>query len=194
MLTLPSMPAPNTVAVRVPFYYQANEGSKGAEMRADRASAPMELVFVTNVFIEVIAFGTRFFWVHISESPTSQYVPRLGTCSVAVGLQLSRDDGRGSISSSLLMEYEATRQQDTSAGANSSVQSAFSTSLSQRLVRGIAKQLGTQATVYVNCAIEGERCLSLLGTDGGSGFDMTFQFGALVYRETFQLVAQQWDV
>ncbi|CAG9567155.1 conserved hypothetical protein [Leishmania major strain Friedlin] len=185
------MPAPSTAAVRVPFYYTASGVNAAAEARADRASAPEDAVFITNVFIEVVAFGTRFFWVHVSESPTNQSVPQLGACSVAVGLQLSGDGGRLSISSSQLMEFEAARQQDMPTGTNSSVQSTFSTSLGQRLVRGIAKRLGAQATVYVNCAIEGERCLPLLGTDGGSGFDMTFQFGALVYEESYRLIAQR---
>ncbi|CBZ23070.1 conserved hypothetical protein [Leishmania mexicana MHOM/GT/2001/U1103] len=185
------MPAPSTVAVRVPFYYKALEGNTEVEACADRASAPEEAVLITNVFVEVVAFGTRFFWVHISESPRNQSVPQLGACSVAVGLQLSGDGGRLSISSSQLMELEAAHQQDMPAGTNSSVQSAFSTSLSQRLVRGIEKQLGVQATVYVNCAIVGERCLPLLGTDGGGGFGMTFQFGALVYEASYRLIAQR---
>ncbi|KAG5488153.1 hypothetical protein LSCM4_08130 [Leishmania orientalis] len=187
------MPAPRTVAVRVPFYYKASEGNAGVGTPADRAGTPEQPVFVTNVFIEVVSFGIRFFWVHISESPTGQNVPRLGACSVAVGLQLEGGGDRVNISSSQLMELEAARPQDLSAGANNSVQSVFVTSLSQRLARGIAKRLGTQTTVYVNCAIEGERCLSLLGTDGGSGFDMTFQFGGLVYKESLRLISQQCE-
>ncbi|KAG5512088.1 hypothetical protein JKF63_07552 [Porcisia hertigi] len=187
------MPAPSSAAVRVPFYYTARVGNEEVQALVNASDTHDEPVFVTNVFIEVIAFGTRFFWVHISESLASQSIPRLGSCCVAVGLQLAGDGGRVSISSSQLMELEAAQRQDTASAPNSSVQSAFATSLAQRLVRGVEKRFGTQASVYVNCAIEGMRCLALLGTEGGSGFDMTFQFGALVYRESFKLLAQQWE-
>ncbi|GET85439.1 hypothetical protein, conserved [Leishmania tarentolae] len=187
------MPAPKTAAVRVPFYYKAREGSAEAEACTDHPSAPEEAVFVTNVFIEVIAFGTRFFWVHVSESPTNQSVPPLGDCSVAVGLYLNGDNTHLRVSSSQLMGFEPARQQDMSVGESSSVQAVFSMSLGQRLVRGIAKRLGAQAAVYVSCAAEGERALPLLGTDGGSGFDMTFQFGALVYQEAYRLIARLWE-
>ncbi|KAG5487908.1 hypothetical protein LSCM1_08223 [Leishmania martiniquensis] len=185
------MPAPRTTAVRVPFYFKATESNAGVDPPADGSSEPETPVFVTNAFIELVTFDDRFFWLHISESPTRQSVPRLGACSVAVGLQLKGDGDRVCISSSQLMEFDTAHQQDISVAVNSNAQSVLATSLSQRLVRGIAKQLGIKTTVYVNCAIDGERCLELLGTDGGSGFDMTFQFGALLYRESLQLISQQ---
>lgn len=187
------MPAPSAYAVRVPFYYTASRLSNKAVEGDDETDLAADLpVFITHVTIEAIAFGERFFWLHVSENSTAQpQVPRLGSCSVSVGLDLSGCSNKPTVSSSQLMEFEATRLQDLSAGTNTSVQSVFATSLSQKLVRGVARQFNTQVTVYVNCAIEGDRSLSLLGTEGGTGFDKTFQFGTLVYREALGVIVKQ---
>jgi hypothetical protein len=198
------MPAPCVDAVRVPFYYTPSP-SVNDDANTDDAAAPaaadVSSVFITHAFIEVVAFGDHFFWLHVSESPVAQQVPRLGACSVAVSLALSTTSAVGAvggncprgISTSQLMEFEAARPQDMSASSNTTVQSVFSSSLSRKLVCAVARRFAKPVAVYVNCAVEGERCLSLLGTDGGSGFDMTSQFGALVYREAFALVAKHFD-
>lgn len=179
------MPAPSVCAVRVPFYYAAPS--------ADGAAQPDAAVLITYITLEVISFDERFFWLHLSESPAEQHVPRLGSCSVAVALAMCGSEAPPSVSSSQLMEFEAARPQDMSAGTNTSVQAVFATGLSQRLVRGVAKRFKKQVTVYVNCAIEGERCLALLGTESGGGLGMTFDFGGLAYREAFAVLAKQLE-
>ncbi|KPI85340.1 hypothetical protein ABL78_5595 [Leptomonas seymouri] len=184
------MPAPRVHAVRVPFYYSAPPPS--ADMGADGAmetpaAAP---ALITYALLEVISFGDRFFWMHVSESPASGQMPRLGSCSVSVGSTLCSTDHRPSISTTQLLEFEAARLQDVSAGANTTVQSVFAAGLSAKLAHGVTKQFHSPVTVYVNCSIEGDRCPSLLGTDGGSGFDVTYRFGELVYREAFAMVAR----
>ncbi|KAK7198814.1 hypothetical protein NESM_000847000 [Novymonas esmeraldas] len=183
------MSAPSAFAVRAPFHYSADAGGVEVDAVEDAAEAP---AFITNVFIEVLSFGQRFFWLHVSESPTAQCVPRIGACSVAVGLQLSGDGGRTTVSAAPLMDVEAAQTADTSAGTMGSPQSVFAASLSQRLVRGIVKRHGVQTTIYVCCAIEGERSLALLGTGGGSGFGMTYSFGAFVHAESMKALSRCW--
>ncbi|KPA74829.1 hypothetical protein ABB37_08853 [Leptomonas pyrrhocoris] len=188
------MVAPRVYAVRVPFYYAAPPPleSGGFDAGADAPTGDAA-VFITYATIEVTAFDGRFFWMHVSESPIGYAVPRLGSCSVSVGLSLPSTADRTSVSTSQLMEFETDSLQDLSAGTNTTVQSIFASGLSQKVVRGVAKRFHSQVTVYVNCAIEGERCLALLGTDGGSGFDMTYQFGGLIYREAFAVVARHLE-
>ncbi|CCW62897.1 unnamed protein product [Phytomonas sp. EM1] len=204
------MPAPVLKSVCVPFYVGGGDHQypnsavddphhaieKGMPERPDESgpsasSCPLrtssttpraDLQLITYAFIEMIAFKKRFFWLHVSESPnpTGLRACKFGACSLAVPFS-------SSVSTTHLFGMETGAPQVESS-SDQTVQSIFSSNLSQKIVRRLRKDFQLEAGVYVSCAIEGERCMELLGTDTGGGFRSAILFGNLVLRESLRLI------
>lgn len=187
------MPCPVAKAVRVPFHYVTPAATK-LEVGVDDHLSQGQVVwdpalnrvtFTTNLFIELLSFDGRFIWLHISESVQTLHVPRLGACSVAM---MTATSTGSRVSATQLLEGEGTNEREMSAGSNTSASSIFSSSLAQKLTKAVARQLDLHCVIYVNCSIEGDRALALLGTDSGSSFDATTQFGSLVFHQCLELI------
>lgn len=167
------MAPPVAKTVRIPFWMP------GAEEGEPRT-------FITNIFLEVVSFDNRFFWVHVSESPEQVCAAKRGACSVTVPLRLT---GVAPAATTQLLEMDAS---EPASAANSqygrTTQGTFATSLSQRLTQRIKKDRQVEAVVYVFCAVDGERCVPLLGTECGSGFSSTVEFGGTVFRESLRIL------
>lgn len=184
------MPAPIAEAVRVPLYPPRDAGTDGSDSDSDGDGAAAAMVLpVTYIYLQLVSFSGRFFWLHISESPsaTAERPPpsKFGACSVAIPSSL----GGAAVATALLDLSAPTPQQLEGGAVPSGTQAvAFARGLSERLVRRIEKDCGAEAAVYAACALDGDRALMLLGTDGGSTFPATVAFGATVFREALTLI------
>lgn len=156
------MNAPVTRKVSVPFYSTTSKNTT---------------VLVTVVFIQIISYGDRFFWIHISEGNLQ---PNFGSLGMAIS------SANTPVMSTLLTG--GVTGQSTGIGVDTSEQS-FVTSLSRQISRTMQKKYGKQVGVLVNCSVSNDKKLLLIGTDAGGGFDTSRAFGALVFSECIRLIA-----
>lgn len=195
------MSAPQVQTIRVPFLHDVSPEALATNSCAaitttattittTQDSGSSERVFITNVFIELVTFAPRFYWFHISESPSERHVSRLGACSFSVAPHHAAAGSHPP--STPLLGFDASGDgSGDEAVLSPSAQSTFANSLSQRLVQRARKTLEKEVGVYVCCGVEGDRSAALLGTEGGSvQGEVTAEFGALVFQHCWRLLQQ----
>lgn len=158
------MPAPIVKKVRVPFDHTTEGG---------------EVVRVTYVYIQAILYSDRFVWYHITEENPEC---RFGPCAMSI----SAPDGR--ISTSVLSGGATSDYGNGGAVTAENSEHSFCSSLSRKISQRIYKETKEQVAAMVNCSIESSKKILLLGTEAGSGFDVSIEFGSLVFRTCLQLL------
>lgn len=186
------MPAPIVRTLQVPLLCPVPCDEVG-EAEADPAAqtadgTPRHLI--TFLYIQVTSFNGRFFWVRLSESPQDGALrpppSGFGACSVAVPSVAAQ------VAATLLLDVGASslRQQERGEAPLSTQAAAFSLSFSERLVRRVQKDCQCSVSVYTSCAIEGEREVFFLGTEGGTVFPPAMAFSATAFKESLALIKE----
>lgn len=165
------MSAPVVRKVCVPLYHRISSTLDGnASCEND------DKTFVTAVFIQVVSYGDLFYWFHITEG---EPVGGFGCCAMAISPH------SGPVPTTLLLRGVETEVCGTTV---ENPEQNFCTSLTRHLVQKIKKNDGRDISVIANCSIEGEKRILLLGTEAGSGFTSSIEFGSLVFRECLRLI------
>ncbi|ORC85013.1 uncharacterized protein TM35_000391870 [Trypanosoma theileri] len=147
---------------------------------------------VVEITAQVLSFGARSFWVHLSETRVSSDAPPpvFGPCAVAIA-GISADVTSTAIIDDVPLPLQSQQQQQQESGYGApNPQTVFAQSLAQRLARRLQKMCGTAVTVYVACGLTGEK-MELLGTPAGCSFDVTMRFGAAVFQHVLELIREE---
>ncbi|KAH9593295.1 hypothetical protein LSM04_007997 [Trypanosoma melophagium] len=155
----------------------------------DEIVATERTVPVVEITAQVLSFGRRCFWVHLSEARLRSDAPPpvFGPCAVAIA-GISEDITSTALIDDVPLPLQSQKQQDQESGYGApNPQTVFAQSLAQRLARRLQKMCGTAVTVYVACGLTGEK-VELLGTPAGCSFDVTMRFGAAVFNHVLELI------
>ncbi|KAG8346738.1 hypothetical protein ERJ75_001330100 [Trypanosoma vivax] len=179
------MPAPRLYVRQFTFTHEVALGD--CDVMESPACGTEHSVPVVSVTLQVLAFGQRCFWVHVSEKREGPNTPppAFGSCAVAL-CGVGRDG-----SSATLIDDATPLSQEQSAGCAPNPQVLFANSLAQRLARRLERTCKSGVAVYVACGITSDKRVDLLGTPAGYGSSVTMRFGSEVFKNIMELMHEE---